>query len=112
MGLIGTSQVLTRPDLEPWHCQAGRRPLRASDYSLRCGHREVLIVVGTWFVFPVFYEVPRTSTCSLDLPRPCRNRFAPSTGWTRVAVRGVAPVRAISANMVRESGVVNVYERG
>ena len=89
-GAIGTSQVLTRPDLEPWHCQTGRRPRRASDYSLRCGHREVLIVVGTCGVFPVFSEVPSTSACSLDLPRPCRNRFAPSTCETRVAVRGRA----------------------
>ncbi len=90
-GVVGTSQVLTRPDLEPWHCQAGRRPLQGLvARSLRGGHREVLVVVGTCGGFPVFIEVPSTSACSLDLPRPCRNRFAPSACGTRVAVRGCA----------------------
>jgi hypothetical protein len=46
--VVRTSLVLTRPNLKPRHCQVGRRPREGlMAPSLRCGHREVLVVVGT-----------------------------------------------------------------
>ena len=87
---IGTIQDKTRPNLEPWHSQAGRL------YRCLGGESEVLVVVGTCSVFPVFYEVPRTSARNLDPIRSRRNRCAPMSrrSVTRPALPRTEPAGA------------------